>query len=138
VEGPRPPFEKTPDVSHSNSVCASWAPACSVFAIDGIHVIAVRAVGGMFVLDVEIDRCLTGCPRCGVLAHSQGRRVHEVADAPAFGRPVRLRWSKRLWRCAGSACPTWTFNVGTVVPHVKMLAKVDRVPHLFLLAKRWR
>ena len=110
MEVPRPPSEKDPDVSHSISGCASCTPSCSVFAINGIHVIAVRAVGGIVVLDVETDRRLTGCPRCGVLADWQGRRVHEVADAPAFGRPVRVRWSKWFWRCAESACPTWTFS----------------------------
>jgi transposase len=62
------------------------------------------------VLEVESDQTLTGCPACGVVAVGHGRRVQTLHDAPCFGTPVRVRWSKRIWRCPEASCPvrTWT------------------------------
>ncbi|MDQ3357355.1 MAG: transposase family protein [Actinomycetota bacterium] len=51
-----------------------------------------------------------GCPVCGVVAVSHGRRTHEVVDTPCFGRPVRLRWRKRTWSCPEVSCPVGTFT----------------------------
>ncbi|MGN5732195.1 hypothetical protein [Arthrobacter psychrochitiniphilus] len=34
-------------------------------------------------------------------------RLH---DTPAHGRPVRLDWAKRIWRCVDPHCPTGTFT----------------------------
>lgn len=61
-------------------------------------------------LDVESDADLTGCPDCGVVAIGHGRRVQVLHDAPCIGRPVRVRWRKRIWRCPEMSCPrsTWT------------------------------
>ena len=65
---------------------------------------------GVVRVDVETDQTLTGCPDCGVVAIGHGRRVQVLHDAPCFGRPVRVRWFKRIWRCGEDACPrqTWT------------------------------
>lgn len=61
-------------------------------------------------VDVETDADLSGCPDCGVVAVGHGRRVQVLHDAPCFGRPVRVRWRKRIWRCPEPSCPrsTWT------------------------------
>ena len=61
-------------------------------------------------LDVETGEDLAGCPDCGVVAVGHGRRVQVLHDAPCFGRPVRVRWRKRIWRCPEPACgrSTWT------------------------------
>jgi Transposase/Helix-turn-helix domain of transposase family ISL3 len=40
-----------------------------------------------------------------VVVHSHGRRDVVLVDAPCFGRPVRLVWRKRTWRCGEPACP---------------------------------
>lgn len=80
-----------------------------MFAVDEFHVTAIERRSDAIVLDVEA-RVVAGCPRCGVIAEGRGRRVHELADAPAFGVPVRVRWSKRLWRCAQQECPVATFS----------------------------
>lgn len=98
------------DVSHSISGCASCASACAVFAIDGFHVTGVVARADVLVLDIETGHDAVGCPGCGVLAEGRGRRVHELADAPAFGLPVRVRWSKQLWRCHEGGCSVRTFS----------------------------
>jgi len=76
-----------------------------------MHVLDV-ATGedGSVLLEVESDDVLTGCPDCGVVAIGHGRRVQLLHDAPCFGRPVRVRWRKRIWRCPEPACArrTWT------------------------------
>jgi transposase len=50
-----------------------------------------------------------GCPTCGVVAHGHGRVVVGLIDAPAMGRPVRIRWRKRRWVCPVPGCPVGTF-----------------------------
>ena len=76
--------------------------------VEGLHVLEVTTgEDGLLVLDVESDQTLTGCPQCGVVAVGHGRRVQVLHDAPCFGRPVRVRWFKRIWpmseRCPPSA-----------------------------------
>ena len=39
-----------------------------------------------------------GCPDCGVVAPSRGRRIRWLHDVPG-AVPVRLRWRQRTWRC---------------------------------------
>ena len=48
------------------------------------------------------------CERCGGPLWSNGERPVELVDLPAFGRPARLVWHKRRWRCAQSGCSTGT------------------------------
>lgn len=52
----------------------------------------------------------TGCRSCGVIAHSHGRRGVSLIDVPCFGRPVRLIWRKRTWRCGQETCPARSFT----------------------------
>ena len=49
-----------------------------------------------------------GCGRCGGALWSDGERVVELVDLPAFGRPARLVWHKRRWRCADCDCAAGT------------------------------
>ncbi|WP_419943966.1 transposase family protein [Candidatus Poriferisodalis sp.] len=41
-------------------------------------------------------------------AHGSSRVA--LADLPAFGRPVRLVWAKRRWRCPEEGCSVCTFT----------------------------
>jgi transposase len=75
-----------------------------------MHVVEVVDDGCRLVITVETDQDVGGCPACGVVALGHGRRVHELADAPCFGTPVRLRWIKRLSRCREPACLVKTFS----------------------------
>ena len=52
------------------------------------------------VVTVESPPTPMGCPLCGVIAASHGRRSVVLVDAPAFGQSVRIEWRKRMWRCA--------------------------------------
>ena len=63
-----------------------------------------EGAGGLRVM-VESPPGPMGCRLCGVVVHSHGRRDVVLVDAPCFGRPVRLVWRKRTWRCGEPACP---------------------------------
>ncbi len=79
--------------------------------LDGLHVVAVEVDDGPgLTVVVESAPTVMGCPTCGVVAVSHGRRVVELVDAPSFGRPVRLRWRKRTWSCPEPACPVGVFT----------------------------
>ncbi len=97
-----------------HSMCGSgaswWARTDRIFDVEGMHVLAASVVDEQLVLDVETDQVLGGCPSCGVVAVGHGRRVHRLHDVPCFGRPVLVRWRKRLWRCVESTCEVTTFS----------------------------
>ena len=79
--------------------------------LDGLHVVGVdRDDGEGLAVMVESAPEPVGCPACGVIAHSHGRRVVELVDVPCFGRPTRIRWLKRRWICPEPACATSTFT----------------------------
>ncbi len=45
-----------------------------------------------------------------------------------FGRPVRVRWAKRIWRCAEPSCPrgTWTEDHSYAAPRAKLTSRATR------------
>jgi zinc-finger of transposase IS204/IS1001/IS1096/IS1165 len=53
---------------------------------------------------------LGGLRRCGRRAEAQDRMPVEIRDLACFGRPARLVWHKRRWRCVDTDCEskTWT------------------------------
>ncbi|MHB8438597.1 MAG: transposase family protein [Acidimicrobiales bacterium] len=71
---------------------------------------AVSRQGDGLRVTVESPRRVAGCGACGVVAHSHGRREVTLIDTPCFGRPVRLVWRKRTWRCAEPACDIGGFT----------------------------
>lgn len=83
--------------------------------LTGLHVTGVNhrdpdnSAGGLSI-GVESAPDLMGCPSCGVVATSHGRRVVRLVDAPCFDRPVQLLWRKRTWRCHEAACPIGVFT----------------------------
>jgi len=94
---------------HDLSYCAR----CDLLVgLDGLHVLTVNHDEGAGLLRVVVEsaRGPMGCGVCGVVAHSHGRRDVTLVDAPCFGRPVRLTWRKRTWRCAEGSCPTRVFT----------------------------
>src|SRR3954469_19626751 len=99
-------------MSHATSCPGGrWCErADAMLGLDGIHVTSVRETASGFVLHVETGMTLAGCPACGVVAVGHGRRRVRLHDAPSFGRPVRLVWAKRLWRCPDAGCPAGTFT----------------------------
>lgn len=77
---------------------------------------AVRLLG----IDHELNEalrvhveCSSEKPFCesrGLQATLKDRAVVHLVDLSSFGRPARLVWHKRRWRCADEDCPTmgWT------------------------------
>jgi transposase len=78
--------------------------------LDGLHVLDVVVAEDLLRVRVESPPGLMGCPACGVVALSHGRREVELVDAPCFDRPVTLVWWKRTWSCPEPACPVSVFT----------------------------
>ena len=70
----------------------------------------VEKAHDVLVVTMESASTTVGCPTCGVVAESRGRRTTTLVDIPCFARPTRLRWRKRTWRCLEPACPTRVFT----------------------------
>ncbi|WP_298251767.1 ISL3 family transposase [uncultured Arthrobacter sp.] len=98
----------------NNSMSCSgdrWcARADTMLGVASIHLTTVTTTPTALVLGVETGDTIAGCPACGVIAVGHGRRPVRLHDIPCFGRPVRLVWSKRIWRCPDPGCPTTTFT----------------------------
>jgi transposase len=72
----------------------------------GAHV--VEDCEWWLLIETTADR--VGCAGCGVRAVGHGRRRVQVRDLPIAGRPVRLVWAKRVWRCADGDCAAGTWS----------------------------
>ena len=90
------------------------------FGADGFEVTGVREERGEVVVGVQTpDGQRVFCDRCGRRARSKGRREVCLRDAPAAGgRPVRVRWKKRVWSCPGRGCGAgcWTEQAALAGP----------------------
>lgn len=65
------------------------------------------------------------CRSCGSRAEAQDRMPVPLRDLPCFGRPVRLVWRKRRWRCPEPWCGnrTWTEECEAARPRLLMTAR---------------
>jgi transposase len=67
--------------------------------------------GDLFLeIHVECRRPRPGCRSCGVLPQMKDQRIVTLVDLPCFGRPTRLAWHKRRWRCAEVDCPNGSWS----------------------------
>ncbi len=82
----------------------------ALLGLPGFRVLEVMEAAAEVIIQIETDIDLVGCPRCGVVAEAQDRMTVEYRDLAAFGRPARLVWRKRRWRCRERGCSarTWT------------------------------
>jgi transposase len=82
----------------------------ALLGLDGFRVLAVTENDDEVVIAIETDADLVGCARCGVRAEAQDRMPIAIRDLACFGRPARLVWHKRRWRCREQRCDakTWT------------------------------
>ncbi len=100
------------------SCCAAQHRATSAYCtncdllvgLEGFHVIGVDRGPDLLTVRVESAPGPVGCPACGVVASSRGRRARRLVDTPCFGTPVVLVCVKRTWACPEPACPTKTFS----------------------------
>jgi transposase len=88
----------------------------ALLGLDGFRVLEVSESPDELTIWIETTVEVIGCGSCGTRAESQDRMAVEVRDLACFGRPARLVWNKRRWRCRDSDCTgkTWTESS----PHV--------------------
>src|ERR1700694_4315448 len=103
----------------SGSVVSAWPRRCwewTAFGLAGGEALEEVTV------TVETTAEVVGCWCCGVRAESQDRVPIAVRDPACFGRPARLVWVKRRWRCVDGDCDakTWTEHSPHVDAHVAL------------------
>jgi len=121
-------------VSEPTLCCRASGGYCDrcdlLVGLDGLHVTAVeRDDGGGLTIAVESAAASMGCRSCGVVAHAHGRVEVRLVDAPAMGRPVRIRWRKRRWICSEPACPVGSFveqDEQVAAPRAKLTVRACR------------
>ncbi|GIG39546.1 ISL3 family transposase [Cellulomonas phragmiteti] len=111
-------------MSHATG-CAN-APAitdpCSrcdvLLGLDAVQVEAVERDGRVMQVTVSTPWQLMGCPDCGVVAPSRGRRRRVLHDVPHGDTSVQIVWRQRRWRCPEAGCARGTFveQVPALVP----------------------
>ena len=82
----------------------------ALLGLDGFRVLTVRETPAEIVIEVETAAELAGCGECGTRAVAHERMPVEIRDLACLGRPARLVWRKRRWRCVEPDCAakTWT------------------------------
>ena len=108
------PDRKDLDMDEPTFCCRAAGGYCDrcdlLVDLPGLHVIGVEHdTAGRVVVTVESAPGPVGCPACGVVVIGHGRDVVTLVDAPCFGRPVRVRWRKRRWRCLEPSCSRTVF-----------------------------
>ncbi len=99
------------DRTRPRSTPSCYCSRCDLLVgLDGLHVTDVTEHAGLVRIVVESPAEPVGCYSCGIVAHSHGRRDVSLIDVSCFGRPVRLVWRKRTWRCAEETCHRKSFT----------------------------
>jgi transposase len=81
-----------------------------LLGLPGFRVLDVFESDTEVVVSIESTAARAFCRTCGVRAEAQDRMPVDIRDLACFGRPARLVWTKRRWRCREPRCParTWT------------------------------
>jgi len=82
----------------------------AMLGLEGFVVLDVREDPTELVIAIESTAVVVGCGGCGVRAQAQDRMTIHVRDLACFGRPTRLVWRKRRWRCREAMCATKTWT----------------------------
>ena len=88
------------------------APCSRCDLLLGLDVVRVEAVErdvDLVTATVSTPPALMGCPGCGVVVSSRGRRARVLHDVPHGDARVQIVWRQRRWRCPDPACARGTF-----------------------------
>ena len=90
----------------------------ALLGLDGFQILEVHETPDELIINIETKSTVVGCPSCGVRAQAKDRMRVDIRDLPCFGRPARLVWMKRRWRCSDGNCEakTWTETTEHVPP----------------------
>jgi transposase len=82
----------------------------ALLGLSGFRVLEVTETADELVVRIETTATVVGCEACGIRAEAHDRVEVAIRDLPCFGRPARLVWRKRRWRCREPLCEarTWT------------------------------
>lgn len=80
-----------------------------LLGLPDVRVEAVERTEMTMTVTVSTPWQLMGCPDCGVVAPSRGRRRRILHDVPHGDVRVRVVWRQRTWRCSEAACPRGSF-----------------------------
>ena len=104
----------------------------ALLGLEGFRVLAVSETADELVIRIETASEQTGCNGCGTRAVAHERMSVDIRDLACFGRPPRLVWSKRRWRCSTAfGCAFWTRElrssrkVDTDIDLDRSLVKID-------------
>ncbi len=75
-----------------------------------VNVVSVEEDGTAVTVTIETRATVAGCPSCGVVASSKGRRPVSLVDCCQGLRTFVVVWLKRRWQCLEAECLTrsWT------------------------------
>ena len=81
-----------------------------MLGLPGFRVLEALEGDSELVLSTETLPEPVACPGCAGAGVVHERAPVEYRDLPAYGRPVRLIWRKRRYRCCDHHCDlrTWT------------------------------
>ena len=82
----------------------------ALLGLDGFRVLGVAEGPAELVVTIETVTTQVGCGSCGVRAEAQDRMPIDIRDLACCGRPARLVWNKRRWRCVEADCETKTWT----------------------------
>lgn len=96
----------------------------ALLGLDGFRVLEVSETPDEVTVVIETTVETTGCLACGTRAAPHERMPVALRDLACFGRPTRLVWRKRRWRCVEADCDTKTWT--ETVEHVSARAVLTR------------
>jgi transposase len=96
----------------------------ALLGLPGFRVLEVTETVDELTIVVETVARVVGCGACGGRAEAHDRKPVPVRDLSCFGRPARLVWRKRRWRCPDRDCDARTWTEGS--EHVDAQAVITR------------
>lgn len=96
-----------------------------LLGLTGFRVVTAVVEADELTVAIESSADRAYCASCGCRAQAQDRRSVSLRDLPCFGRPVRLIWLKRRWRCREQRCQakTWTEESPSIPPRLLFTAR---------------